>query len=437
MGPNLGRQSLQALTQGVVIRRGGRQSVDMSMMDGHTAPLPDPTGSWLTLETQRRHLLNLPYSRLARLVIDLDPAVNKGLFDFLRFANPAHVLENSNPSALSSTQSFIAQLNAYYGSFKSHLDSIWTGIFLTGGAFLELVLDAGGRAPADLVVNDPLSARFRAEQHSVRGMHWRLGQDTLSGFKYLDENPLIKYLGFDRLVNNPYGRPILGPSVHSSVFLLGLIQDLRRVIANVGLSRVDYSLDAEQLLQLIDRNPDIAGDDAATADFINSHISQVKDVLSTLDVDEDYVHLSTVQVNYATNPMQVNLNGIDKITETLQRNIVSGFKGVSALSNVLDSTTETHIRSQLEYYVSVIQSLQDEIADVIEQFFDSGNQVQGLQGETMFRFRKQRTADKKAIAEIEALRTETVLKKHRDEVITRDEAREEIAMFRDELEVFG
>jgi len=131
----------------------------------------------------------------------------------------------------------------------------------------------------------------------------------------------------------------------------------------------------------------------------------------------------------------LNLTGLDTIINTLQNNVVNGYKGISALVNILDSTTETHIRSQLEYFVSAIQSLQNEVSDMFETFFDIGNQVQGLQGETDFKFRRQRTADKKATAEIEQLRTDTVIKKVDAEIITKEEGREEIDSFRDELEV--
>ena len=435
---SLGPKSLRAITQPIVVRRTGRQTGQELATDfvyGQTLPLPDPSASWLTLETQRRHLLNIPYTRLAQIALDLSPEVNKGLFDFLRFANPSYVLDNENEAALRSTEDFIKCLGMYYGSFASHLDSMWAGIFITGGAFPELVLDQGGRSPADLVFNDPITARFRREPHPIRGNRYRLGQETRFGFKYMDEDPLVRYLGFDRLVDNPYGRPILGPSVHSSVFLLGLIQDLRRAIANIGLSRTDYALDAEQLLSLLDRNPDISGNDEATAQFINDQIDQVKNVLANLEVDSDYVHLSTVQVNYATNPMTVNMNGLDTMVSTLQRNVVNGFKGISALSNVLDSTTETHIRTQVEYYVSAIQSLQDDASEMLEDFFDIGNQVQGISGETTFNFRRQRTADKKASAEIEKIRTDNVINKVEANIITTDEARQEIEGFRDELEV--
>ena len=435
----LGKKSLRQLTQPIVTSRsGGRQTghdLAIDFLFGATAPLPDPSASYRTLAVQRKNLLQLPYPQLAQIAVDLSPEVNKGLHDFLRFCNPSHVHSNTNPAAERASRGFIRELDTYYGSFRSHIDSMWSGIFLTGAAFPELVLGEGGRYPADLVFNDPNTARFRREPHTIRGNRWRLGQETRFGFNYLDDDPLVKYLGFDRLTDNPYGRPIVGPAVHSSVFLLGLIQDLRRVVENMGMSRVDYELNADELLRLIDRNPDIAGDDEATAQFIAEHINEVKSVLSNLDVDSDYVHLSTVQVNYATNPLVTNLNGLNTALNTLQHNVVNGFKGISALINLLDSTTETHIRTQLEYFVSALQSLQNEVGDMFAMFFDVGNQVQGLQGETTFLFRRQRTADKKATAEIEQLRTDTVIKKLDAGIIDELEAREEVDAFRHELEV--
>ena len=437
--PSLGKQSLRALMSPLVVNRSsGRQTgLDLAtdFLFDQTMPVPDPSSSWKTLEVSRKHLLNLPYSQLAQVALDLSPEVNKGLHDFLRFVNPSHVLRNSNPVAEQASHAFVRQLDTYYGSFRSHIDSLWSGIFLTGGAFPELVLGPGGRSPLDLVFNDPGSARFRRERDSMRGPRPRLGQETRHGFNYLDDSPLVKYLGFDRLTDNPYGRPIVGPAVHSSVFLLGLIQDLRRAIANVGLSRTDYSLEAEEILKLISLNPDLVGNDAATAEFITEQIESIKAVLGSLDVDSDYVHLSTVKVNHSTNPMMLNLNGLNTVIDSLQRNVVNGFKGISSLMNIMNSTTETHIRSQLEYYVSALQSLQDEVSDMLSGFFDIANQVQGIQGETEFKFRRQRSADKMAMAQIEQIRTDTVVNKVDSMIITPQEGRTEIDTFRDELEI--
>ena len=135
------------------------------------------------------------------------------------------------------------------------------------------------------------------------------------------------------------------------------------------------------------------------------------------------------------NPVTMNLSGMDTIVDTLQRNVVNGFKGISALINVLDSTTETHIRSQLEFFVSSVQSLQSEVEIVLENYFDIGNQVQGLQGNTSFRFKRQRTADRKADAEIRKVETETTISKLDAGIIDEKEARDEIDSFQDALQV--
>ena len=201
------------------------------------------------------------------------------------------------------------------------------------------------------------------------------------------------------------------------------------------MSKTDYSLNAEGLLELIDRNPDIANDPVATAEFVTEQIEQIKTALGGLEVDSDFVHADTVSVNYATNPMMINLNGLNTVIETLKLNVVNGFKGVSALLNQLNSTTETHIRSQLEYFVSALQSLQNEIAAMLSDYFDIANQVQGIPGETEFFFRRQRSSDKKTLAEIEQIRTGTVINKVEALIITPQEGRVEIDTFRNELEL--
>ena len=257
----------------------------------------------------------------------------------------------------------------------------------------------------------------------------------MGGFTSLDKTRLVKYIGFDRTVDNPYGRPMVAPAVQSSLFLLGIISDLRRALANQGLSRIDYELQAEELLRLIDRNPEIAGDDEATAQFIEDQIDLISETLGSLDIDSDYVHLSTVKVNYATNPMQQNISGLDTIIDNLKIDVVNGFKGVAALSNLLNSTTETHGNLQVETFVSAINSLQDEVGGVFKEYFDIGNQVQGIQSDLLFQFKRQRAYDRKLFAEFIKVETETVLAKLEAGVIDVTEAREEIDNLKDELVV--
>ena len=434
----LGPRSLKAFSRPITTRRRMTTPIITGITSSaweEYAPIANPTASWKTLEVQRKYLLDLPFSNLLQIALDLSPPVNKGLYDFLRFANPGTFLDGE-ARAVNATQAFITKMDTYYGSFKSHIDSLWSGVFLTGGMFIELVLNDGATEAVDIAIINPLLAKFKRVRNAERGWIWELGQDDgFGGFNSLDKTRLVKYLGFDRTVDNPYGRSFVGPSVHASLFLLGIIQDLRRALANQGLSRIDYELQAEELLRLIDRNPDIAGDDEATAQFIEDQITLISETLTDLDVDSDYVHLSTVKVNYATNPIQQNINGLDAIVNRLQIDVVNGFKGVASLSNILNSTTETHGNLQVDYFVSAINSLQDEVGGVAKEFFDIANQVQGIQSDIVFQFKRQRAYDRKQFAEFIKTETETVLAKLEAGVISVDEAREEIEDLKDELVV--
>jgi len=432
----LGPKSMRAISRPIRVRNRGRQTLIDTGFTGTfrdvDLPLPDPTGSYRTLEVQRKNLLRLPYTSLARMALDLDSQLNKGLWDFVRFGNPGFIVDGTPEASRLAAEQKLEEIGCHYGTIKNHFDSMWSSIFIYGGLFVEAILDRGSRNLVDIAVNDPLTARFRLVQDPVRGQVWQLRQQQRSGSVPMDTT-FVRYLGFERLGNNPYGRPMIAPAVHSSLFLLGLIQDLRRVIANQGLSRIDYSLESEQILALLDRNPDIAGDDEATAQFISDQIDAIKEVLENLDVDQDYVHLDTVSVNYATNPVQTNMNGLDTLVETLQRDVINGMKSVSVLSNLLDSTTETHGNLQLEYYVSAIQSVQEEKASVITDFLNMGNQVSGRRSDIQFMYKRQRTADRKQVAETEKVQTETVLSKLAAGVIDVSQAQQEIADMRDNL----
>lgn len=434
----IGQKTLRALTRPIV--RGGRQtySIENNQFSNYEeiAPLPDPTSSWRTLQTSRKHLLSLPYQQLAKMALDLSPQLDKGRYDFLRFANPGMVIEQEgNDAAVNAATEFTELLSEYYGSFKTHIDRLWTSIFIFGACFKELVLDEGATQPVDLAIISPLLARFVRDQHPTRGTIWTLCQYQNNKIIRFDNDRLVTYLAFDADVDNPYGRPLISPSVYASLTLLMLIDILQRVLANQGLSRIDYVLEIEQLLTLIDRNPDIAGDDEATAQFIEEQIESIQLVLDRLDVDQDYVHTSAVSVNYATTSTQTNMNGIDTIIKNLQRDVTNGMKGVSTLSNILDSTTETHGTLQVEYYVSALQSLQEEVGTSLKRDLDCANQVRGIQSDLRVEFKRQRTADKKSLAETEKIQTETIIAKMESGIITREEAQAELALLKDELRV--
>ena len=433
--PLLGPESLAALTQ---TRARITHDVNKTTLTSNTASRDDPSGSWNTLEVQRKYLLQLPTDRLVQIALDLSPQVNKGLWDFLRFSNPGYVINIENKNSKKIIDDFIEQMSIIYGSFDVMLDRMFASLFIGGAFFLELVIDDEGRNAINIAIIDPVMARYRRREEQPLGQYWELGQAGRNSgdFLSLTGNPRIKYLPIDTLPDKPYGRPMISSSIYASIFLLGLIQDLRRVIANQGLSRTDYSIKSEELLKLIEQAGDnIAGDDAKTAAFIKKHITDVENALGNLEVDSNYVHLDTVEVNYADSGTSQTMPGVDTLVRTLERQITNGLKSIPLLMGSNEAVAETHANRQLEFYLAAVTSMQDELTSILEKFFSIALQLQGKSDEVTFSFRKLRATDKKTIAETEKIQIENIITKRDAELITPKQAILESEAVTDPLQI--
>ena len=398
----------------------------------------EPTGSWLTLELQRKNLLRLPTSRLTQLALDLSPQVNKGLWDFLRFSNPGYILEIENRNSRRIIEDFIGSIGSIYGSFDAFVDRIFASIFIGGAIFLELVLDNAGRNGLNIAVIDPILAKFVRKETRELGQYWQLVQQARVGNSNipLDKNPRVRYIPIDTLPDKPYGRPIITPSVYASIFLLGLIQDLRRVIANQGLTRLDYSVSSEQILKLLaEAGDDIAGDDAKTASFISSHISDIQEAIGRLDIDSNYVHLDTVEVNYAQSGATIAMTGVDTLVRTIERQITNGLKTIPILMASNEAVAETHANRQLDFYLASVNSMQDEVTRLLEYFFGIVLQVNGRSDDVTFTFKRLRTVDKKTQAETEKIQIDNIVVKREAELISQEDAVMEASLIRDPLQI--
>ena len=69
--------------------------------------------------------------------------------------------------------------------------------------------------------------------------------------------------------------------------------------------------------------------------------------------------------------MTVNMNGLSTIIDTLQHNVVNGFKGISALDEHHDLARPRHISvpNWNTIVSAALQSLQDEVASMLTEYF--------------------------------------------------------------------
>ena len=356
-------------------------------------PFEGVQGSWQTLELQRKNLLNLPTSRLTQIAMDLSPQVNKAIWDLTRFGNPGWVMECETDEGQRVCDEFFDRLTVMHGSVDSLFDTMLTSPFLGGAFFQELVLDETGREAVNISVIDPSTAKFVRRDRQPYGQYWELGQQLGPGVNdwiSLQNKPTVKYIGLDSLPDKPYGRPMVTPSIYACIFLLGLTQDLRRIVANQGFNRVDYSINSEELLNLVaSSGVETEGDDASIAQLIDKHIADIKAVINTLDVDTDYVHLDTVEVNHAPSGTSNSMPGVEVLVNMIERWIVDGLKSVPMLLGINTATAETHANRQLDFYMAAIRSLQETLADILMHFLKIVLQVRGRRGGVLFYFLEQ------------------------------------------------
>lgn len=431
----LGQESMRALA-----RAGGRITRDSqthwgTLRRGAVAARPDPAASWRTLHLQRSQLLALSSSRLAQIAQDLSPQINKGIWDFLLFANPGYVLTADTSRGEAALVDFEHRLEEQHGYIGSMIDACYNSILFGGAFFLELVLDEFGRMPVDLVVLDPMTAMFRRFEDEVRGQYWQLGQRDIAGQFQAIDTPFVIYAPVKKFADEPYGRPVVTSAIYAAVFLLGLIQDLRRVVANQGFSRQDYEVNLSEILTLLSYvDPGTVDSDTKVAEFIDEHLSQIRKELSRMDIDSDYVHTSTVQVNYATGGVVAsNLAGVDTLVRMLERQVTNGMASIPLLMADNESLAETQASRQVENFVSQVHSMQRRLASMLSRLLTLGLRSQGIRGEAHFSFKKQRILDAQTIAETESTQVESILQQVEVGVLTAADAREQIDNLRDPL----
>lgn len=414
---------------------GGRLSLDKGSSDyfGSFAVItpPDAEYDWRTLNLDSSTLDTLSPARLLELMVDLSPEVSNGLWNFLRLCNPGYEFTAVSPGsdvenerAKTAVQSFLDTLSDYYGSFDVVLGRLFIGAFLRGAFMAELVLDEAGREPADFATPDPISARFRKIRDEVRGTVWQLGQYQLSGWVALDR-PTIRYVPIDPLPGSPYGRPLISPALHTSLFLLGLLHDLRRVVSQQGYPRLDLSVDFEALASIAP--PEAQPGSQDFDDWVQAVMNEIDTVYSALEPDDAYVHSSVIAVNRPVGTVSGDmLGGIDALITALERMAARGLKTMPLLMGINDSTTETNANRQWELQAAAIKSLQHLAETMLERLLGLALEAQGIAAEVEFRFAELRAAELLRDAQTEALQIANERAKYEAGWTSQDEAAQAI-----------
>lgn len=413
---------------------GGRASRDTADSMAFASWLVQPPSgyqtNWQMINLDMRAIQDRSPIELMEMLADLSPEVSRALWDFLRMCNPGWEVKAMRPgsdvedeTAKKALNAFIDALTDQHGSFDVVIGRLFMGPFLRGAFCSELVLDKRGRMPLDIATPDAESIRFRKRQDPERGEVWQAGQWQGGNFKPLDI-PTFRYTPIDPMPNSPYGRPMAAPALFTSIFMLGMMHDLKRVIQQQGYPRLDIAIDTEKLAAAF--NMGGAGNESFEA-YVQSFVDSVTTAFSSLEPDDTYVHTEQVSINRPVGATgSGSLQGIEAVITMLERQAVRALKTMPIMLALNESTGETQSNRQWEVYIAGIKSIQHYCETMLEHHFKLALEAQGIQADIEFRFAEVRGAELLRDAQTETMQINNAIAKEAAGWISHDEASEEI-----------
>lgn len=358
-------------------------------------PPPDHLGRWKRLDLDRDTFGRSDPAELISLIINISPEASRAVWDWLRLLNAGHEITAYKPGtdevderAQELLGDFISKLEEYHGSFKTLAGRVFMSALTRGAFFAELVLDEAGRVPLDIATPDPATVRFKVKDVPERGRVWVPGQWQSGRFVTFDV-PTVVYMALDPEPDSPYGRPMVAPAVFPTVFLIGVLHDLRRVISQQGYPRTDVVVKLEKLREAFG-----SLDDTKFEKMVDELIASIRRDMAGMEPDDQYVHTDAVEVNRASGAVDSSvMNGAAAIIEVLERMATRALKSMPLLMGSVDGAGDANSNRQWEVYAAGSRTLQHYAESMFGRLFGLSLQVQGVVADVRVRFAEIRAAE--------------------------------------------
>lgn len=379
-----GRLSIDSLTNRIVAEKA-------------ILPPPDHESIWRWQELDTNTLSYLSPVEVMNYLLETSPDLSRAAWDFQRLCNPGWECkalslnsEEENPQGKAWVEAFWLHIANLYGSPDIVLGRYFMGAFM-GGAFCgEIVLDGSARNAVDLVAPDPYSIRFRKITDPVRGAIWQPGQQQRTGFVPLDV-PTFGYLPVDPAVASPYGRSLAAPALFTTLFVLSVLHDIKRVIMQQGYKRMDIELDMEAAQDAFSYDPQNYG---SLGEYVRAAMDAIKAVYKGLQPDDAFMHTSIFKLQVPVGTVDSDsIGAIKDVINLLEKRIARALKSNSLLMDLESSPNETDSNRRWEIHAAGVKSLQHHCEHMLERLLGVGLQAAGIQARIQFRFAELRAAE--------------------------------------------
>lgn len=358
----------------------------------------DYEGFWRLRDLDTQTLANASPKEILDMLLDLSPEISKAAWDIERLCNPGYEYKTyklgpektEDEAAKEHVDYVFSLLKAKYGSVDVVLNRYFMGAFLRGAFCGELVLDNGATETIDLVAPDPFSIKFRKRADPLMKEVWEPGQLQGSTFVSLDI-PTFRYIPVDPAPGSPYGRALAAPALFTSIFILSLLHDVKRVVMQQGYKRMDIVLNTEAARDSYDF--DNQGYETL-GEYIKGAIDAIKTAYASLQPDDAFIHTDIFTLNPPAGTIDSDsIGAINSILERLERQVTRALKSNSLIMDTGNNTNETDSNRRWEIHAAGIKSLQHGCESMLESLLNVSLQAKGIQAVVEFRFAELRASE--------------------------------------------
>lgn len=404
----------------------GRQTEGMFANSALRTILPpvDEKSGWTSFDLDAEKWKQMGLAETMRVLGRISPDISRAIWDYQRLCDAGHELiavrpgtETEDKRGTEALKAFQRDLELYHGGLKTQTGRIFTAILTRGSFIAELVLDRTGRRPVDLVVPDPASFRYRRREDPDRGEVWVLCQQQGTDMVDLDY-PTIVNVAIDPEPETPYGKPLIGPAVFPTIFLIGLMHDLRRVVAQQGYPRTDIILILEKLKYQFEE-----ASDEEFAERVEEAVDNITNYYATLEPEDAWVHTDSAELHRADGNIDASvISGAVELIDTLERQAMRALKSMPLLMGDTEGGNQTTANKQWEIFAKGVKSLQQTVETALNRLFTLALEVQGIRATAVLKFAEIRETEEFRDEQTLAQKVDNAIVMRDQGFITQDEA---------------
>jgi hypothetical protein len=393
---------------------------------GNVLPQPD---TWRIGDIEPTELGNLNPAELLHRMVRISPELARARFDFLRLANPGWTWEALIPGTEEPHEqgqlvldAFVERLRFRYGTPNVVWNRLLDGLFMRGALLCELILDSAARMALDIATPDPYTADFRLINDPEVGQRWELVQrQKVAGQERIVpiERPTVKYVAVDPLPDTPFGSPMITPALFPALFILTMLQDARRVVAQQGWPRLDIEIDVTTLINTMPAED--RADGAKVKTWIDGVVSEVAQAYTALDPDKAWVHTDAVHIGTPIGAIG-NLQGVAPMVDILERMNVRAAKTMPMMMGLPEGVSEANANRQWEMLAKSTEAMQELVEAPLSDLGTIVLEAEGVPAISKFTFLEMRSSEELRDAQALELRLANATTAEGLGYMSRDEA---------------